>query len=255
MIRILVVDDEAVILKFLGRVLEREGYTVYTAANGVEAQRVLTHFHIDLLLTDIKMNEMDGIALLHEARTRFPEMAIILLTGHATVESAVMALREGALNYLLKPVKNEDLVSAVRDALHQQDREKRRDQLESMAVHFAKALDYAAPTIHPNILEFQTLRLDKNAHRATIEGQPLALTPTEFRLLAALCETPGTALEYVQLVKAACGYFCERQTAREIIGAHVRNLRLKLSDCVMIEAVRGIGYRLTSATAEGEEIP
>src|SRR5574341_499047 len=228
MTRILVVDDEAVIVKFLARVLEREGYTVYSVSNGLEALRVLDRMPIDLLLTDIKMNGMGGIELLQEARTRYPNMAIILLTGHATIESAITALREGASNYLLKPVKNEDVVAAVREALQKQDREKRRDKLESIAANFAQALDYIEPASRAETLEFQALRLDKNAHLATLQGQPLNLTPTEFQLLAALCEAPGTTFDYVHLVHTACGYLCDRQAAREIIGTHVRNLRRKL---------------------------
>lgn len=248
MTRILVVDDEAVILKFLVRVLKREGYTVYPASNGLEALRVLDHFSIDLLLTDIKMSEMDGISLLKEGRARFPDMAIILLTGHATVESAVVALQEGAFNYLLKPVKNEDLITAVQEALQKQDREKQRNRLEALAVNFAKTLDYRMTTAKTETLEFKALRIDKSTHIAVIEEEVLDLTPTEFRLLWALCETPGQTFDYVHLVHVACGYLCDRQAAREIIGTHVRNLRQKLAEHpdhpIAIESVWGVGYRL-----------
>lgn len=248
--RILVVDDEANVLKFLVRVLEREGYNVYSAMNGIEALEFLEHDTIDLLLTDIKMDGLDGVSLLQEGRARFPDLAVILLTGHATVESAVIALREGAFNYLLKPIKNEDLVIAVREALDKQSREHRRNKLEVLAQHFANTFDPAIRLGLPvsEVLTFKALQIDKNSHLARIGDAVLSLTPTEFRLLEALCKPAGNTFDYVQLVQAACGYTCDRHAAREIIGTHVRNLRQKLAAYpdypIKIEAVRGIGYRL-----------
>jgi DNA-binding response OmpR family regulator len=244
--RILVVDDEPSILKFLVRVLEREGYTVYAAANGEEALRVLNHIKIDLLLSDIKMQGVDGVQLLKEAQQNWPDLAIILLTGHATIDSAVAAVRHGAVDYLIKPIKNEAILQAVEAGLAHRAREQRRNQLEVLASDFAKVLGVSSST-SSDILEFEGLQIHKQQHLAFWEGQPIALTPTEYRLLLALCESPGATLEYVHLVNMACGYFCDRHEAREIIGTHVRNLRLKLTQLaktIQIESIRSIGYRL-----------
>jgi DNA-binding NtrC family response regulator len=117
--RILVVDDDARILRFLQRCLAEEGYRVATASDGAEAISRMKEETFALVLTDMKMPQMDGLALLREARRLTPDVAIIVLTGHATSENAIAALREeGAYDYLLKPLETLDALSeAVRKAL------------------------------------------------------------------------------------------------------------------------------------------
>jgi DNA-binding response OmpR family regulator len=250
--RILVVDDEPAIRSFLVRVLEHEGYAVRAAHNGQEALRCLETSPFDLLLTDIKMDRLDGVELLREARSRYPDLAVILLTGHATVPSAIAALREGAYDYLLKPVKNEEIVNAVAAGLHERARQQRRDRLEQIASQFVDAMqtnDAIAPEATENrMVLYESLRLDTAAYLASLKDTPLDLTPTEFRLLLALTRGNGAALDYVKLVQAACGYTCTRYEAREIIGTHVLNLRQKLGvepgQPYYVESMRGVGYRL-----------
>ena len=117
--RILVVDDDARIVRFLQRCLTEEGYCVATASDGAEAVGRLKEETFALILTDMKMPQMDGLALLKEARRLTPDVAIIVLTGHATSDNAIAALREdGAYDYLLKPLETLDALSeAVRKAL------------------------------------------------------------------------------------------------------------------------------------------
>jgi DNA-binding response OmpR family regulator len=92
------------------------------------------------------------------------------------------------------------------------------------------------------------LKVDPEAYLVTLGGEPLDLTPTEFRLVLTLTHTPGAAFDYIRLVQLACGYTCSRQEAREIIGTHVLNLRRKLGiapkQSLYVESVRGVGYRL-----------
>jgi len=252
---ILVVDDEKVIRNFLVRVLEREGYRVQAASDGQEALADLSSGHFDLLLTDIKMDRLDGVELLARARAMQADLAVILLTGHATVPSAVAALRQGAHNYLLKPVKNEEIVAAVSDALEDRVRQQKRDQLEAIA---SQMRDVLQDGVHDTATQGELgvrlytcgdLVVDLGAYTVTLDGKQLTLTPTEFRLLAYLVQSPGIAFDYVHLVEAACGYSCTRQEAREIIGTHVLNLRNKLAiepaRPLYVESVRGVGYRLT----------
>lgn len=249
--RLLVVDDEVSIRSFIVRVLERAEYAVESAADGQEALERLSAGTFDLLLTDIKMDRLDGVDLLREARQRYPGLAVILFTGHATVPSAVEALRQGAYDYLLKPVKNEDILKAVSDALDDRTRERRRDQLESIAGQLMQIMgdEEAVITHEPETkITIGELELDTSAYIARLNNERLDLTPTEFRLLSELARTPGAALEFVALVQSACGYTCSRQEAREIIGTHVLNLRGKLGvnndDPYYVESVRGVGYRL-----------
>ena len=251
MATILVVDDEVTIRSFIVRVLERAGYEVTAAPNGQVALDQLAVNSYDLLLTDIKMDRIDGVELLREARTRYPNLAVILFTGHATVNSAVEALRKGAHDYLLKPVKNEDILKAVKDALSEQTREQRRDKLETIAGQFAQAMGDGPIVAEPEpktVVNVGDLQLDTAAYIVTLRDEKLELTPTEFRLLTELARSPGAALDYVRLVQQACGYTAPRQEAREIIGTHVLNLRGKLGieadDTYYVESVRGVGYRL-----------
>lgn len=119
--RILVVDDDARVLRFLQRCLSEEGYGVATASDGAEAISRLQEETFALILTDMKMPQMDGLTLIREARRLRPDVAIIVLTGYGTFENAIAALREeGAYDYLLKPLETLDaLSSAVRKALAQ----------------------------------------------------------------------------------------------------------------------------------------
>jgi DNA-binding NtrC family response regulator len=117
--RILVVDDDPGILAFLGRCLADEGYDVVPARDGAEAIGRLTAEPFALILTDMKMPRVDGLTLLREARRLRPDVAIVVLTGHGTLENAIAALREeGAYDYLLKPLERlEALGETVRRAL------------------------------------------------------------------------------------------------------------------------------------------
>lgn len=247
--RILVVDDEHTIRKFIVRVLEREGYTVDSTSDGQTAYDRLMHAQFDVLLTDIKMDYLDGVGLLRRIKREQPDLAVILFTGHATVQTAVDALRHGAFDYLLKPVKNEHILDTVAKALQYRTQQQRRDRLELIAEQIVSALE---PTQPQNALE-QMLRvgdltIDPTAYKMSVRGETVHLTPTEFRLLATLATTPGRVWEYIPLVEEACGYQCSRDEARQIISTHVINLRNKLQlqehEVGYIEAVRGIGYRL-----------
>lgn len=249
--RILVVDDEASIRNFLVRVLLLSGYDVQSASDGREALDQLASASYDVLVTDIKMDRLDGVELLRAAKERYPDLAVILLTGHATVPSAIAALRHHAHDYLLKPAKNEDILSTVAAALESRARQQRRDRLEQIAGQFLNIVqsDEQASLPETQSRDYGDLNFDLGAYRASLSGQSLDLTPTEFRLLLELARAPGETHGYVTLVQMACGYTCSRHEAREIIGAHVLNLRKKMGvepgAALFVESVRGVGYRLT----------
>ncbi|MBI5481791.1 MAG: response regulator, partial [Deltaproteobacteria bacterium] len=114
---VLVVDDEAPLRRTLTRLLRRLGLTVETAADGLEARTLMTTARFDLCLTDLRMPNADGFAVLQSARACTPRLPVIVLTGHGTVTAAVEAMRGGALNFLTKPFNIEELESVVCDAL------------------------------------------------------------------------------------------------------------------------------------------
>ena len=116
---VLVVDDEEIARTNLEHVLKKEGYAVQTAANGVEALKLVSAWSFDLIISDLKMDKMDGMTLLAEAGRLSPSTQIIIVTGYATVNSAVEAMRTGAAHYLTKPISLDDLRGTVRGLLGQ----------------------------------------------------------------------------------------------------------------------------------------
>lgn len=117
--RILVVDDEKDICRVLEFLLSGEGYSVSTAASGEEAIAKLKKTGFDVVLTDLKMDKLDGIAVLAEAKRLNPDTAVILMTAYASVESAVDAMKKGAADYIVKPFLNEEIRLTVKRTLEQ----------------------------------------------------------------------------------------------------------------------------------------
>jgi DNA-binding response OmpR family regulator len=154
---------------------------------------------------------------------------------------------------LLKPAKNEDILAAVASGLEARARHRRIARLEQVAGEMLRVMqdDLDTNPRETPIISCGPLQIDPEAYHATLNDDPLNLTPTEFRLLEAFAHKPGTVLDYVHLVQLACGYTCTRQEAREIIGTHVLNLRkelgITLRQPLYIESVRGVGYRLIPA--------
>jgi two-component system NtrC family response regulator len=114
---ILIVDDEKNYLLVLQAVLDEEGFEILTAQSGKEALEILKRSDIDLVLTDMKMPVMDGIELLEHIKARDPDLPVIMMTAHGTVDKAVEAMQKGAYNYLLKPFDNERLIIYVNKAI------------------------------------------------------------------------------------------------------------------------------------------
>ena len=114
---ILIVDDEKNYPRILGAVLEEEGYEIFTANSGPEALETLDGTDVDLVLTDMKMPIMDGIQLLENIKAKDPELPVIMMTAHGTVDKAVEAMQKGAYSYILKPFDNERLIIYVSKAI------------------------------------------------------------------------------------------------------------------------------------------
>ncbi len=114
---ILVVDDEEIARTNMEYILKKDGYGCHSANNGIEALAVLAREEIDLVITDLKMEQMDGLELLHQINRVSPEIPVIMVTGFATVSSAVEALKKGAAHYLGKPVNLDELRKTVKEVL------------------------------------------------------------------------------------------------------------------------------------------
>ena len=115
--RILVVDDEDIVRTSCSRTLSPEGYDVRLAKNGAEGLKMANEERFDLVLTDLKMPDMDGIEVLRIIKEQWPETAVIIVTGYQTVDTAVKAIKLGAYDYIEKPFTPDALITAVREAL------------------------------------------------------------------------------------------------------------------------------------------
>jgi DNA-binding NtrC family response regulator len=115
--KILVVDDEDIVRTSCNRTLSPEGYEVRLAKNGVEGLKMASEERFDLVLTDLKMPDMDGIEVLRIIREKWPETAVIIVTGYQTVDTAVKAIKLGAYDYIEKPFTPDALISAVAEAM------------------------------------------------------------------------------------------------------------------------------------------
>ncbi|HET8790443.1 MAG TPA: two-component system response regulator GlrR [Modicisalibacter sp.] len=116
---VLLVDDDTSLLKLLGMRLESRGYKVTTAESGRQALERLEQVRPDLVLSDLRMDEMDGLALFHQLQKRAPGLPVIILTAHGSIPDAVSATRQGVFSFLTKPVDRDELFSAIDDALSQ----------------------------------------------------------------------------------------------------------------------------------------
>ncbi|HLM58589.1 MAG TPA: response regulator [Pyrinomonadaceae bacterium] len=132
--RVLVVDDEENVRITTAAILEQEGYEVDMAADGTEALQKVVRVRPDLVLTDLRMEDMDGITLLHELQTKHPNIVTIVLTGYASIESSIDALRQGVYDYLVKPCVVDDLKRTVRRALEHREQRMRISELSSPVV-------------------------------------------------------------------------------------------------------------------------
>ncbi|MEJ2041032.1 MAG: response regulator, partial [Desulfosarcinaceae bacterium] len=121
--KMLIVDDEQMTRMNLEHVLEKEGYDVMTARNGAEALDILSQQRFDVILTDLKMDKVDGMTLLTRAKQEHPDTEVIIISGYATVPKAVEAIKKGSYQFLAKPLKLEDVRGTVKKALSRnQDR-------------------------------------------------------------------------------------------------------------------------------------
>jgi DNA-binding response OmpR family regulator len=252
--KLLVVDDEPGVRRSLQEILEQEGHQVTTAASGGEALAVLGRDTFDLILVDLKMEGMDGLELMRQAKSAAPDTVVILLTAYGSLDSAIEALRQGAHDYLLKPCGVQEIVASVETGLAERHDTLRRRELvtnieESVRRLRASTLPPEPESQGPALARFvrsRDLVLDREKQIVVAKGRPLGLTPTEFRLLACLMDSANHTLGFPDMARHALGYECSDQEARRALKTHLWRLRTKLrstmGDDSCIVNVRGKGY-------------
>ncbi len=250
---ILVVDDEPVARLSLAELLSLEGFVADAAASGEEALQLLEESSYDLAIVDIKMPGMDGLDLVNAMQKCATDTIIIMLTAHGTLETAVQAMRQGAHDYLLKPANVNEILESVQGGLVKRRREMRRRKLLSLMERTLSALsEEAGPLpddevlVDDRFIQVRDVLIDQKKHLATIAGEPLELTPTEFKLLVYLMSHPDQVSSPQTLVREVQGYEADPWESRSIIRVHIRRLRQKLepvpSEPSYVVTVRGAGY-------------
>jgi len=252
----LVVDDEENVRFFLEETLSRAGHVVVTASSGEEALDWLRDTSFDLAVVDLNLGgRVDGLRVLEAARWRWPGMAVVILTGHGSLESAMAAIREGVDGYLLKPAEPDEVRQAVQEALERREEGCAVCRLaegcavcrlaEGCAVCRGEGL---APSEQKLVLQRGPFFVDLKKHVATFGGRSLDLTPREFDLLVHLMRNAHRVVPPPELVQVVRDYRPEYlQEARQIIKWYIYRLRRKVepepSDPRYIINVRGVGYR------------
>lgn len=233
-VQTLVVDDEAGIRFFIKQTLERVGHNVSTASSGEEALEILRDRHFDLVMLDLKLGgSTDGLRVLEAVRWRWPEAAVVILTAHGSLESAVTAIEEGVDRYLLKPLTPEELREAVEEVLVEA---KARLERQSQ------------PQREHKVFQHGPFEVDVDKHQASRDGEVLDLTPSEFDLLVHLIKNAEAVIEPPELVKVVRDYDPSTlREARNIIKWYIHQLRQKIEPDPThpryVVNVRGVGYR------------
>lgn len=133
-IKILIVDDERIALKNLEHIMKKEGYDVVGADSGPKALKLLEERQFDVILTDLKMEKVDGMQILKESRELYPDTEVIMITGYATLESAVQTMKHGAFYYVAKPFKLDEVRKVAKEAVEKvrlkRENRQLREQIE-----------------------------------------------------------------------------------------------------------------------------
>jgi two-component system OmpR family response regulator len=232
---ILVVDDDAKIVRLVRTYLERDGFRVVEASDGKSALAAIALEAPALVVLDLMLPEVDGLSIIRAVR-RNDRTPMLILSARGTTADRIAGLEAGADDYLPKPFSPAELVVRVKRIL---DR--------------STAGSVETPALSP-ILAAGDLIVDRDRHGATLAGRPLELTTLEFRLLATLLQADGRVLNREQLLDAMYGEG-EAFVLDRSIDAVIKRLRRKLGDDPdrprYVATVRGVGYRFVLNDVEG----
>lgn len=224
-LKILLVDDEVDILEFISYNLEKEGYKVYTAKNGVEAIKVAEKTTPHLIILDVMMPEMDGIAACEEIR-KIPALkntVIAFLTARGEDYSQIAGFEAGADDYITKPVRPKVLVSRVKALLKRTGETKEQPVVENS-----------------NTVAIGDLLIDKERYLIRMNNEEMILPRKEFELLSLLVSKPGKVFTREEIYYSVWGD--NVVVGDRTIDVHIRKLREKIGN-EHIKTLKGIGYK------------
>lgn len=254
MARILIVEDEEKIARFVTLELEHEGYQVEHAADGRTAVDLALERDYDLILLDVLLPQLNGMEVLRRIR-KHKDVPVIMVTARDAVMDKVAGLDAGADDYLTKPFAIEELFARIRVALKRAEAVRAASGVGGVgagegatgAVTAATSLagDTAQTSASPSpaTLAVGSVALDPNRREVTVGGSPIALTAREFDVLALLMAHAGTVLTRERIAHEALGYEYVGDTNN--VDVHIAHLRAKIEDggsARIIQTVRGVGY-------------
>lgn len=227
---VLVVEDEADIRELVSYTLLRDGYQVASVGTGEEALAVASARPPDLVVLDLMLPGMDGLSVCRKLRAdpRMARVAIVILTAKGEEKDIVSGLNMGANDYITKPFSRNVLLARVRAALR------------NMASPGSEA---AAAQQQEEAIKIHNLAIHPGRHQVLVDGQPVELSATEFRVLQVLARKPGWVFTREQILDAVHGD--NYAITNRAVDVHIVNLRRRLgAGGKYIETVRGVGYRL-----------
>jgi DNA-binding response OmpR family regulator len=230
--KVLVVEDEASIRKFITINLERNNFEVYQTETGEEALKIIENNRPAVVVLDLMLPGMDGFEVCGRIREDYPEIVIIMLTARSQDIDKIRGLELGADDYMVKPFNPKELVARIRSIFRRLDINK---------------------TVDLDIIPFKNLTMDLRSQQFFKNEQEIELTPTEFAILKILISNPGRAISRNELLRSVWGknYFGDLKA----LDVYIRRLREKIEDdpsspC-FIETVWGYGYRWQDGDENG----
>jgi len=223
--KILVVDDEWKIVELVRLYLEKDGYRVLVAYDGLKALELARQKRPDLILLDLMLPGMDGLDVCRilQAESGVP---IIMLTARTTDEAKLIGLELGADDYITKPFNPREVLARVRAILRRVDRNSSQDPAE---------------------IRFADLVIDRRCREVRVRDEAVNLTPTEFKLLEVLAEESGRAFTRLELLDRVFGY--DFEGFERTVDVHVKNLRKKIEpdpkQPTYVQTVYGVGYKFS----------
>lgn len=252
MARILIVEDEEKIARFVTLELEHEGYQVEHAADGRTAVDLALERNYDLILLDVLLPQLNGMEVLRRVR-KHKDVPVIMVTARDAVMDKVAGLDAGADDYLTKPFAIEELFARIRVALKRSEAVRAASGVGGVgagtgatgaaAIPPAGDSTQASASPSPATLAVGSVALDPDRREVTVGGSPIALTAREFDVLALLMAHAGSVLTRERIAHEALGYEYVGDTNN--VDVHIAHLRAKIEDAGgarIIQTVRGVGY-------------
>lgn len=245
MARILIVEDEEKIARFVTLELEHEGYQVEHAADGRTAVDLALERDYDLILLDVLLPQLNGMEVLRRVR-KHKDVPVIMVTARDAVMDKVAGLDAGADDYLTKPFAIEELFARIRVALKRSEAVRAASGVGGAGIAtMSPATDTTQTAATPShaALTVDSVALDPDRREVTVGGSPIALTAREFYVLALLMAHAGTVLTRERIAHEALGYEYVGDTNN--VDVHIAHLRAKIEDAGgarIIQTVRGVGY-------------